>query len=592
MLDKQMGGSGLDRVAYKPLELASAGEEYLDDHLEPDGEAEDPPFSLKHQYKSHPSILLTTLSYLSLRQLRVLLFVVAMLLLILFIAQLAAFKGGAEFLEVRHNLEISSRKYTQQPRIQNPEPYLKDLNAPSDSISAIPLPIKMDDRPPYDSYLTSVLHEANIRSTREYFDDLRLPTEDQQTNSSQSASTIWWVLNLRDSNKYVTVTNYIRAMKSFNYNSSITLTTQATTEFMFHTLELCKRWDGPISVAVFTPGVEMLVATTLIKFMRQCLPVPLSACIRDKVTWHLVYNKSHGPPASAISYPRFHLDSKNYPLFVHQDQCPKLAGPEPSDLIKQFEVELRKSNKIYPDSYRQEFQLPYPINVLRNTARLAAGTNYVLASDIELYPSINLVPSFTNYIIRHNITEDYKYIKKYGFTLPIFEVSANVTAPKTKDELLKLVQQGDAIFFHKWVCDWCQNFPNRLDWLQTDKYGLDNFRSDGDEIVIFEITQRNSSRDSWEPIFIGTNDDPLYDDRLTWEGRRDKMGQMYEMCLQDYYMLVLGNAFLVHAPGIKHIDRNDNMKRSKYMRENNAIYDTSLAELKKRYSGSANINKC
>ena len=27
----------------------------------------------------------------------------------------------------------------------------------------------------------------------------------------------------------------------------------------------------------------------------------------------------------------------------------------------------------------------------------------------------------------------------------------------------------------------------------------------------------------WEPIFIGTNRDPVYDERLTWEGRADKM---------------------------------------------------------------------
>jgi hypothetical protein len=30
----------------------------------------------------------------------------------------------------------------------------------------------------------------------------------------------------------------------------------------------------------------------------------------------------------------------------------------------------------------------------------------------------------------------------------------------------------------------------------------------------------------WEPIFIGTNLDPFYDERLTWEGRRDKMTQV------------------------------------------------------------------
>ena len=30
----------------------------------------------------------------------------------------------------------------------------------------------------------------------------------------------------------------------------------------------------------------------------------------------------------------------------------------------------------------------------------------------------------------------------------------------------------------------------------------------------------------WEPIYIGTNEEPTYDERLTWEGRSDKMVQV------------------------------------------------------------------
>ena len=51
---------------------------------------------------------------------------------------------------------------------------------------------------------------------------------------------------------------------------------------------------------------------------------------------------------------------------------------------------------------------------------------------------------------------------------------------------------------------------------------------------MMEITataKRTGKQHSWEPIFIGTNDDPLYDERLTWEGRGDKMSQSFQMCL-------------------------------------------------------------
>jgi len=30
----------------------------------------------------------------------------------------------------------------------------------------------------------------------------------------------------------------------------------------------------------------------------------------------------------------------------------------------------------------------------------------------------------------------------------------------------------------------------------------------------------------WEPIYIGTNEEPLYSEELTWEGQQDKMTQV------------------------------------------------------------------
>ena len=50
----------------------------------------------------------------------------------------------------------------------------------------------------------------------------------------------------------------------------------------------------------------------------------------------------------------------------------------------------------------------------------------------------------------------------------------------------------------------------------------------------------------WEPIYIGTNEEPWYDERLTWEGRADKMDQGFRLCLLDYEFYILDNAFLIH----------------------------------------------
>ena len=43
---------------------------------------------------------------------------------------------------------------------------------------------------------------------------------------------------------------------------------------------------------------------------------------------------------------------------------------------------------------------------------------------------------------------------------------------------------------------------------------------------MFHVAKRTPPYSHWEPIYIGTNDDPYYDERLTWEGRSDKMTQV------------------------------------------------------------------
>ena len=69
-----------------------------------------------------------------------------------------------------------------------------------------------------------------------------------------------------------------------------------------------------------------------------------------------------------------------------------------------------------------------------------------------------------------------------------------------------------------------------------------------DELTVLFITKRKTI---WEPIFIGTNEDPPYDERLTWEGKGDKMTQAFLFCLLNYNFAILDNAYIIHKPGIK-----------------------------------------
>ncbi|XP_054714163.1 LOW QUALITY PROTEIN: beta-1,4-glucuronyltransferase 1-like [Uloborus diversus] len=374
-------------------------------------------------------------------------------------------------------------------------------------------------------------------------------TTEEQTVVPFNVTSLW---DIEKRDKYTIVKRYIPAEGSEpGFNESVTLSTQGTYEFLQHVPELCRRWEGPVSVSVYAPGTDLPVAVRKILYLRNCS----SPCVRLNVTWHLIYETSMGPQKLESTW-----DTAEMEIYAPIN-CS--AGTEPLDLIS----EIRNSKK-----------LPYPINVARNTARQLARTRYVLASDIELYPSTHIVPRFLNLITRLAAEADGKPKTRRVFTLPIFEIKKEFPAPKTKEELVKRVKGGHAIFFHKWVCDACQNFPRRDKWLQSVPTG-----DAADTLGVFETTKRQVPRTAWEPIYIGTNDEPLYDERLTWEGKRDKMSQMFELCLLDYDFHVLDNAFLVHAPGIKTLSTVDQRKRAPFMYKNNAVHNKLLAQMKKKY---------
>lgn len=87
--------------------------------------------------------------------------------------------------------------------------------------------------------------------------------------------------------------------------------------------------------------------------------------------------------------------------------------------------------------YKSEKKLFYPVNVGRNVARESAVTHFVLASDIELYPSPNLVNKFLEMIRRHDQPALFTPNPKV-FVLSIFEVDEKSTPPQNKTSLVRI----------------------------------------------------------------------------------------------------------------------------------------------------------
>nr|XP_022912217.1 beta-1,4-glucuronyltransferase 1-like [Onthophagus taurus] len=319
---------------------------------------------------------------------------------------------------------------------------------------------------------------------------------------------------------------------------SITYTTQGDFTFLDNVQPLLERWKGPMSIALYAPGDDFNYTVESIHYLRDCT----TNLIQNFVTFH-VFLKGQDLPKEIPNFKKIFNTTYN-------------CNIEPS-------FKSIKSN----ETYRALNNLTYPINVARNVAKESSQTYFVLASDIELYPSVNIIQNFLEMINRTQITATNS--NPAVFPLNVFEVKEDAEIPKTKTELLEMLKKKKAINFHQKVCPACHRTPNYNEWIKTNE-------TKG--INVFYVGKRIGSFKSWEPFFIGSKYAPDFDERLSWEGQSNKMTQGYILCVKDYDMMMLDNAFLVHKPGIK-VFRRDPIRRAHVIKTNVLIRKVIRKEL-------------
>ncbi|KAJ8969420.1 hypothetical protein NQ314_001761 [Rhamnusium bicolor] len=318
------------------------------------------------------------------------------------------------------------------------------------------------------------------------------------------------------------------------YVPSITYATHVTADFVNYIPELVRYWDGLISVTAFVPDTDVALVLEQINQYCYCLPG------MSRVSVHLVYHKSL-PPSRKDVY------------FVRPSNC-KVEDSSKLQTLRSFDEKVI-----------------YPINVMRNAARTASITENVLVSDIQLMPSEGLAVKFWEMMEAFKFTDCPNRV----FVLPIFEVESTEEIPRTKKQLLHLIKDTKAVYFHKLVCSHCQKFPGIEAWMETDPE---------DVVKPLLTSRREIPFHRWEPIYIGTKNDPLYNEKLSWEGLQDKMLQMLEMCLIGYKFVILDGAFLVHWPGIKKTKTVDGEAwRDDFIKLNSVEYNMILTRLSKKY---------
>lgn len=128
-----------------------------------------------------------------------------------------------------------------------------------------------------------------------------------------------------------------------------------------------------------------------------------------------------------------------------------------------------------PDSaklstFRLNKELMFPINICRNIARNYSQTKFVMVSDIQLIPSKELASKFITMIRSNNAMKP--HYPSRVFVVPVFEIEVYDIIPKTKDELLMMVRNEKAVYFHRYICSHCQKFPGIKTWLESSSTNL------------------------------------------------------------------------------------------------------------------------
>ncbi|XP_043524146.1 beta-1,4-glucuronyltransferase 1-like isoform X4 [Frieseomelitta varia] len=309
---------------------------------------------------------------------------------------------------------------------------------------------------------------------------------------SYPASKVSWSPEIGEKSPYRVLPFILRGTEERNKLPQVTLCTHATADQVYGIVELARRWEGPLSLAVFTPGLDANIAVALLDRACRCEPEMY------KVSVHLVFPAGRPPALEQI-----------------------------------IQVQV---------------------------------------TDIELLPSQKLASGFME-IVRERPP-------KSGiiFVVPVFEIESNELPPLTKKELLLATKAGLAVYFHRFLCSHCQRFPGLARWL---------IRPDPGKVKPLIITKREYPYHRWEPVFIGTQNDPFYAEEMSWEGRQDKMSQMFEMCLLNYRLIILDGAFLVHTPGIKRKTAKINAAKQAFLkpheRRNARIYQRIIRRLLKQY---------
>lgn len=206
----------------------------------------------------------------------------------------------------------------------------------------------------------------------------------------------------------------------------------------------------------------------------------------------------------------------------------------------------------------------YPVNLVRNVALKNANTPYVFLTDVDFLPMYGLY----DYLRRSVVQMDMSNSKK-ALLVPAFEtLRYRLSFPKSKAELLSMLDMGTLYTFRYHVWPKGHAPTNYAKWrTATTPYKVE-----------------------WEPDFepyvVVKRDCPQYDQRFVGFGW-NKVSHIIELDAQEYDLMVLPNAFMIHMPHAPSFDISKFRSSPSYRHCLNTLKDEFHQDLSRKYGSVA-----
>lgn len=206
----------------------------------------------------------------------------------------------------------------------------------------------------------------------------------------------------------------------------------------------------------------------------------------------------------------------------------------------------------------------YPINLLRNVALANTQTPYVFLTDIDFLPMYGLYEYLRNSIQQLELPQ-----RKAALIVPAFEtLHYRLTFPKSKAELLSMLDMGSLYTFRYHVWPKGHAPTDYAKWRTAT------------------VPYRVAWQPDFEPYVVVRRDCPKYDQRFVGFGW-NKVSHIMELDAQEYELLVLPNAFMIHMPHAPSFDISKFRLSAGYRGCLQTLREEFHQDLSRRYGAAA-----